>query len=97
MKYLVDTHILLWSFINPEKLSSAVSQLLTDENNDVYYSPINLWEISIKYSLKKLNLKGITPENFFEEIKKSFYICKEINNENLITFYKLPRYHKETL
>jgi len=95
MKYLVDTQILLWSFIDPEQLSSAVSQILIDENNIIYYSPINLWEISIKYGLKKLDLKGITPQDFYEEIDNSFYICKEMNNDDLITSYKLPMYHKD--
>ena len=95
MKYLVDTQILLWSFIEPEKLSSNISQILLDENNIIYYSPINLWEISIKYGLNKLNLNGITPQDFYKEIKKSFYICKEINNDDLITNYKLPVYHKD--
>jgi len=95
MKYLVDTQILLWSFIDPEQLSPAVSQILIDENNIIYYSPINLWEISIKYGLKKLDLKGITPQDFYEEIDNSFYICKEMNNDDLITSYKLPMYHKD--
>ena len=95
MKYLVDTHILLWAFINPEKLSSKVTQILTDENNAIYYSPINLLEISIKHSLKKLDLKGISPEDFYIEIDNSFFICKEISNEDLITSYKLPKYHKD--
>jgi len=95
MKYLVDTQILLWSFIDPEQLSSIISQILLDEDNIIYYSPINLWEISIKYGLKKLDLKGITPQEFFKEVEKSFYICKEINNDDLITSYKLPIYHKD--
>ena len=95
MKYLADTHILLWSFIDPEQLSSTISQLLIDENNIIYYSPINLWEISIKYGLKKLNLKGITPENFYKEIEYSFYVCKEMNKDDLITSYQLPVYHKD--
>jgi PIN domain nuclease of toxin-antitoxin system len=95
MKYLVDTQILLWSFIDPEKLSSTVSQILTDENNIIHYSPINLWEISIKYGLKKMDLKGITPQNFYKEVENSFYICKEMNNEDIITSYKLPIYHKD--
>jgi len=95
MNYLVDTQILLWSFIEPERLPSNVSQILLDEDNNIYYSPVNLWEISIKYGLKKLNLKGITPQDFYNEVKKSFYICKEINNDDLITSYKLPVYHKD--
>ncbi|MDR3238413.1 MAG: type II toxin-antitoxin system VapC family toxin [Spirochaetia bacterium] len=95
MKYLVDTHILLWSFIEPEKLSNNIRKLLLDENNDIYYSPINLWEISIKYGLKKLDLIGLTPEGFYEELKDSYYLSKEVNNEDLITSYKLPMRHKD--
>jgi PIN domain nuclease of toxin-antitoxin system len=95
MKYLVDTHILLWSFIEPEKLSENVKSILLDENNEIYYSPINLWEIAIKYSLKKLDLKGLSPEEFFEELNTSYYLCKDINNSDLISNYHLPLYHKD--
>ena len=95
MKYLVDTHILLWSFIDPEQLSSNVLQSLMNENNIIYYSPINLWEISIKYGLKKLDLKGITPEDFLKEIDNSFYVCKKINNNDIISSFKLPIHHKD--
>jgi PIN domain nuclease of toxin-antitoxin system len=95
MKFLVDTHILLWAFIEPKKMSRNVTQILLDEDNDIYYSPINLWEISIKYSVKKLDLKGITPEDFFEELNDSYFLCKYISNVHLATSYKLPIYHKD--
>ena len=95
MKYIVDTHVLIWSFIDPEQLSPNILQSLLDENNIIYYSQINLWEISIKYRLKKLDLKGITPEDFFKEIDSSFYVCKKLKNDEIITSYKLPMYHKD--
>ena len=95
MNYLVDTHILLWSFIEPGKLTKNIKAILLNEDNDIYYSPINLWEISIKYGLKKLNLSGLTPEEFYEEVENSYYICKRINNINIITNYKLPIYHRD--
>lgn len=95
MKCLVDTHILLWAFIEPEKLSKNISQILLDENNDIFYSPINLWEISIKYSIKKLDLKGITPKEFLEELNDSYFLCKNISNIHLATSYELPIYHKD--
>jgi PIN domain nuclease of toxin-antitoxin system len=72
----------LWSFIEPEKLSNNIKIILLDEDNEIYYSPINLWEISTKYSLKKLDLKGITPEKFYEELRNSYYVCKGTENNN---------------
>jgi PIN domain nuclease of toxin-antitoxin system len=95
MNYLADTHILLWSFINPEKLTENIKSILLNEDNNIYYSPINLWEISIKYGLKKLYLKGLTPEEFFEELENSYYICKGADNADIITNYKLPMYHRD--
>jgi hypothetical protein len=35
-----------------------------------------------------LDLKGITPEKFFEELDDSYFLCKEIENIDLITNYK---------
>ena len=95
MNYLVDTHILLWSFLKPEKLSSNVKTVLLDRENEIYYSPINLWEIAIKYRLGKLKLKGLTPEEFYDELEESYYLCKEINNRDIISSYRLPYYHKD--
>jgi PIN domain nuclease of toxin-antitoxin system len=95
MKYLLDTHILLWSFFEPEKLSENTRSVLLDDNNDIYYSPVNLWEISIKYGLKKLSIEGLTPEEFYSELEKSYYICTKIENITLITNYRLPVYHKD--
>jgi PIN domain nuclease of toxin-antitoxin system len=95
MNYLVDTHILLWSFLETDKLSKKLKTILLDQNNEIYYSPISLWEISIKYGLKKLFLNGGTPENFFEELDNSFYQCKNINNFDVVTSYKLPIFHRD--
>jgi len=95
MNYLVDTHILLWAFIEPKRLHRRISEILTDRANNIYYSPVNLWEISIKYGIKKLELKGITPEDFFNELSDSFFLCKEINPGNMATNYLLPMHHRD--
>ena len=95
MSYLVDTHILLWSFLETDKLSETIKSILLDDNNKIYYSPISLWEISIKYGLNKISLNNGTPDDFFDELDKSFYDCKSINPIDLITNYKLPLYHKD--
>jgi len=95
MNYLADTHILLWSFLETGKLPEKIKSILVDENNVIYYSPISLWEISIKYKLRKLSLKGGTPDDFFDELINSYFYCKPIDNINLVTNYKLPAYHKD--
>lgn len=45
MKLLLDTHIWLWSLIDPEKLSVRVSRTLENPDNQSWLSPISLWEV----------------------------------------------------
>ena len=56
MEYLIDTHILLWAIMNSNKLSKKEQQVLSDETNTIFVSPISFWEIAIKHQNKKLNL-----------------------------------------
>lgn len=51
MKYLLDTHSLLWAAGEPERLSAKTRKLLDDEGNTLLFSPVNLWEIVIKQDL----------------------------------------------
>jgi PIN domain nuclease of toxin-antitoxin system len=95
MKYLVDTHILLWSFTNPGSLSEKVREIILNEDNVIFYSQFSLWEISIKFNLGKLVIKSLTPEQFYSELEDSFFECLLINNRDLISFYKLPIEHKD--
>jgi PIN domain nuclease of toxin-antitoxin system len=44
VKLLLDTHIWLWSFLEPERLSQEVFQELENSRNELWISPISLWE-----------------------------------------------------
>ncbi len=95
MKLLIDTHYLLWLFMDTAKISNKIKEILMSDNNEIYYSQASLWEISIKYSIGKLFLNGIIPEKFYQEIVNSFLICKKLDNEDLISAYRLPIKHKD--
>ena len=56
MGYLIDTHILLWAIMDSNKLSKKEQQVLSDETNTIFVSPISFWEIAIKHQNKKLDL-----------------------------------------
>jgi len=64
MKYLLDTHILLWARLNPEKLSQRQREIIESPDSEKFMSAISVWEISLKFSLGKLNLGGHTPSEF---------------------------------
>lgn len=95
MNILLDTHYLLWSFIDTAKIEKRIMDALQSEENEVYYSQASLWEIAIKYALGKLSLEGITPEDFYQEIKSSHLKCRRFMNDELIGFYRLPIEHRD--
>ena len=48
MKLLLDTHVLLWAAVQPERLSAKARGLLSDEQSQLLFSPTRLWEIAVK-------------------------------------------------
>ena len=52
MKYLLDTHTILWYLFGNERLSKSAKNII--ESNVCFYSYASFWEISIKQSKKKL-------------------------------------------
>lgn len=44
---LLDTHIWLWTHLEPENLSSDVHVALKDRRNQLWLSPISVWELSL--------------------------------------------------
>lgn len=59
MKYLLDTHVFLWSFLDTKRIRPKTLEIIADEDNEIFVSPISFWEIAIKNQTKKLNLEGI--------------------------------------
>jgi PIN domain nuclease of toxin-antitoxin system len=93
--YLADTHILIWTLNQPQKVSRAVAAILKDDNSKVYYSPVSLWEIAIKHGLGKLDLLGHSPEEFLAELEDSFFIYRPISPQALISSYRLASHHRD--
>ena len=62
MRYLLDTHTLIWSIYDSKKVL-PISDLLEDPYNEIFYSALSIWEISIKHSVAKLD---ISPEKTLE-------------------------------
>lgn len=50
MRYLLDTHLLIWALVNPARISSRGRELLSDPNSEYWFSQISLWEAVIKES-----------------------------------------------
>ncbi len=56
MKLLLDTHIWIWSHLDPWKITSEVTRELGDPHNELWLSPISVWELVLLVEKKRLEL-----------------------------------------
>ena len=56
MRLLLDTHIWLWSFLEPGKLSRRVQDALEDGGNQLWLSPISVWELVVLVEKRRVTL-----------------------------------------
>jgi PIN domain nuclease of toxin-antitoxin system len=58
VKILLDTHIWLWSHLDPSRINKRLTQALLDRANELWLSPISLWECMVLAGKKRLALKA---------------------------------------
>ena len=63
MKLLLDTHIWLWSALEPARLSKRVSRALDDSTNELWLSPMSVWEALVLARKKRVALEP-SPEQW---------------------------------
>lgn len=56
MKLLLDTHIWVWSVIETDRLSQRVVKELENPENELWLSPISIWELLILCRKKRILL-----------------------------------------
>lgn len=81
MRYLLDTHIILWGLVGSERLSKEVRDILIDPKNEIYYSTASTWEIEIKH-LKKKEFK-LSSEQFAFLCDQNGLLNIQINNKHI--------------
>jgi len=91
MIYLLDTHTILWSLFEPARISATVRSILENDSDSKFISGVNLWEISLKYSLGKLELGGANPSELFDKLLEAGFEVADIENRLLATCYQLPK------
>lgn len=91
MKYLLDTHIVLWWLSDQKKLSKNVLTIIRDPNIQIFISAVSVLEISIKTSVGKLTIQ----DDYLKYLKKEGFefLSVDIGDADLVK--SLPLIHKD--
>lgn len=91
MKLLLDTHAIIWSTTDPKKIPQKTRRLIESAEH-VYISTISIWEISLKYSIGKLKLKNLTPDDFVTAAKEQNFDVLTLSEKDALGFRNVPRH-----
>ena len=92
MKYLLDTHTLLWYLNDDENLSEKAHKIIDTE--DCFYCKVALWEIAIKQSLGKLKYKKSIPE-IVAMCRQENFLSIPINENHIECIKTLDFIHRD--
>ena len=81
MRYLLDTHIILWLLAGSDKLPKVARQIIEDPDNTICYSAVSPWELEIKH-LKE-------PDRVTLSGKGLIFLCEQVG----ITDLPVNRHH----
>ena len=95
MKVLIDTHVLLWSLIEPERLNGEATDLLTDNTVERYFSAASCWEIGIKFGKGSLELPDEPMKCVPEAMQNAGLVPLPVKVSDALSVAALPLHHKD--
>jgi PIN domain nuclease of toxin-antitoxin system len=92
--FLIDTHVLLWSFLEPERLSPLVRRILEEGDHPIQLSTVTAWEILLK--TRKGQLPFRDPVNETLEMARTLGAhWRDISPRDILVLSYLPDLHKD--
>lgn len=94
MRFLLDTHLLLWLASEPGKLSPAMLDLVGQPDNEFNFSAASLWEIVIKNALKRADF-SVDARRVRAGLLGNGYRELAITGNHTLALEALPALHKD--
>lgn len=95
MKLLLDTCTFLWLIDGDSELSSHAQESIISPENEVYLSAISVWEIALKYQMKKLKLSEEPSLLIPSERERHGIALLVLDEEAALQAGRLPFYHQD--
>jgi len=94
MKFLLDTHLLLWIAGDTKRLSAKARKLITEPTSELFFSAASLWEIAIKRGLGRDDFK-VDARLLRRGLLDNGYREIPIGSEHVVAIDSLPPIHKD--
>ena len=94
MDYHMDTHVLLWTMFEPQKLSQLAREIIIDTSKPKFISITSVWEVAIKNRIGKLPL-SMGVDEIFNKLDASNAGIVGIDHQHIEIYATLPLLHRD--
>jgi len=94
MKFLLDTHLLLWAAGQPNRLSAAARKLIDAPTNELLFSAASIWEVAIKRGLGRSDFQA-DPRLLRRGLLDNGYSELPVLSDHVVAIDTLPPIHKD--
>jgi PIN domain nuclease of toxin-antitoxin system len=94
VRLLLDTHILLWAALQPDRLSVTATELLEDPDNMLAFSAVNVLEVAIKKGLNREDFI-VDPHLLRRRLLGNGYTELPVTGSHAAAVARLPSVHKD--
>ena len=95
MNVLLDTHALLWYYLDDPQLSVLARSHITNPENRSFISPASYWEIAIKIGIGKYQLTVPFATFIQEAIADNGFTILAVEPHHAERIITLPSHHKD--
>ena len=95
MRLLLDTHIWIWNAAVPERLSKRVARVIEDEKNELWLSPISIWELSILVRKRRIELDENVDVWVSKTLAQTTYREAPLTNDVVLAISKIRFAHRD--
>lgn len=94
MKFLLDTHLLLWAAGQPDRLPEEARALIDSPENELFFSAASIWEVVIKRGLGRGDFKA-DARVLRRGLLDNGYGELPVGSEHMVAIDVLPAIHKD--
>lgn len=95
LRLLLDTHIWLWALAERSRLPLEIRETLEDSERAILVSVASIWEATIKWSLKKLELRAHPGEVVDATVRQSRFSLLDVQVQHALAVADLPHLHRD--
>lgn len=95
MKLLLDTHAFPWMSLDNPKLSDTARDVIAELENELLLSPSSFWEIGIKISIGKYDLREPLDVFVDREVQRNGLVILPITPQHATQVARLSFHHRD--